>query len=156
MQRVLRGEITERKKIKSLQKNRASEFFSEVWGESSSWRRLILKEEFRKKPWSSRCQSLYRLRWISHLSSFSKLNLYFCFYCLCFFFFFELFEAVYQLLFNLACVLDLNLEKLWISCRSCESVGSCESADGKLCCLANSKLWGLAGVIAVHTAKFRV
>ena len=38
-----------------------------------------------------------------------------------FFCFFELFEAVYQLLFNLACVLDLNLEKLWISCRSCES-----------------------------------
>ena len=39
----------------------------------------------------------------------------FYFYYFCFFFFFELLEAVYQLLFNVTCVLDLNLEKLWIS-----------------------------------------
>ena len=156
VQREFLEDRSRREKIESLQKNRVSEFFSEVWGESRSSRRLILKEESRKKPWSSRCQSFYRLRWISLLSYFSKLNLYFYFYCLCFFFLFELFEAVYQLLFNLACVLDLNLEKLWISCRSCESAGSCESVDGKLCCPTDSKLWGLTGVITIHTAKSHV
>ena len=156
-ERFLEGRSQRERRLKACKKNnRSLEFFSEVWEESNSWRRLILIEASRKKLWNSKCQSIYRLRWISHLSSFSKLNLYFCFYCLCFFFFFELFEAVYQLLFNLACVLDLNLVKLWINCRNCESAGSYESAVGKLCCPADCKLLGSTGVNVVHTAKSRV
>ena len=66
-----------------------SRFSSDLWEESRSWRRLILKEEFRKKPWSSRCLSLYKLRWISHWSSFFKLNMYYCSFCFVSFSFFE-------------------------------------------------------------------
>ena len=72
-----------------MQKTKVSKIFSEIWWESGSSRKLIVKEEPQKKQWSLRCQSCYRLRLISHLSSFSKLNMYFCSFCVVFFFIFE-------------------------------------------------------------------
>ena len=60
----------------------------------------------------------------------------------------SLYHAIRQQLFNLACVLDLNKVKLWINDENCES------ADGKLYCPADSKLWGSAGLIAIFTIEF--
>ena len=61
LKRRLRREETERE-----QKSRVSDFFSEVWEESRSWRRLNQKKEFMEKSWRSTWSSSYRLRWTSH------------------------------------------------------------------------------------------
>ena len=87
-------------KSKRLQRNRLSKISSEMWEESGSSRKLIVKEEQLKKQWSSWSLSCYRLRLSSHWPSFSKLNLYYYSFCFIFFHFqicIKLFVSCYSI-----------------------------------------------------------